>query len=183
MARQFDALDGAHCDFIKAQHIYFVGTAARDGRVNVSPKGTDSLHIAGPNRILWANLTGSGNETAGHLRDINRMTLMWCSFEKRPLILRCYGSARAIHPRDDDWAEAIAIFGEIPGLRQVFDMSVEMVQTSCGYAVPFMDYREDRQVLRHWSLDKGEDGLRDYWAEKNRSTLDGLPTGIFPDEG
>ncbi len=181
MAKFFDGIDDAHRKFIEAQHIFFVGTAARDGRVNVSPKGTEDVHIDGPNRIIWANLTGSGNETAGHLQDVNRMTLMWCSFETRPLILRCYGTARTIHARDPEWDGLRGHFSDNPGLRQIYDMHVEQVQTSCGYAVPFMDYREDRQVLRKWAEDKGEDGVRAYWAERNSRTIDGLPTGVVDD--
>lgn len=178
MAKQFDRIEDAHARFIGEQHLFFVATAAPEGRVNLSPKGMDSLRIAGPNRILWMNLTGSGNETAGHLRLSPRMTLMWCSFTTRPLILRAYGTARAVHRRDPDWTELAAEFPDRPENRQIYDMSVEMMQTSCGYAVPFMDYREERETLEKWSADRGEDGLRAYWAEKNTATIDGYDTGI-----
>ena len=103
MADQFQALTESHMAFIRAQKIFFVGSAARDGRVNVSPKGQDGLAVLGPSEILWLNLTGSGNETAAHLLEVNRLTLMWCAFEGPPLILRVYGSAVAVHPRDEDW--------------------------------------------------------------------------------
>ena len=96
MARQFDRIEDDHRRFIEAQHMFFTGSAAPDGRVNISPKGMDSLRVMGANRILWLNLTGSGNETAGHLLEHPRMTLMWCSFTTRPLILRCYGTARTV---------------------------------------------------------------------------------------
>lgn len=182
MAKQFDAIADAHQAFIEDQHIFFVGTAAETGRVNVSPKGMDSLRVLGPNRIIWRNLTGSGNETAGHLARVNRMTLMWCSFEKRPQIMRCYGTARTLQEGDADFAALDALFPNDPGARQVFDMQVEMLQTSCGYAVPFMEFQSDREVLAHWSADKGPDGIRQYWHEKNRTTIDGFETGI-PDSG
>lgn len=178
MAKQFDRIEDPHRAFIEAQHIFFVGTAAETGRVNVSPKGMDSLRVLGPNRIAWRNLTGSGNETAGHLARINRMTLMWCGFEKRPLILRAYGTARTVHPRDADWEALNGLFAADIGARQVYDMTVEMVQTSCGYAVPFMDYAGERDTLRHWTDDKGEDGIHAYWSDTNAETIDGLPTGI-----
>ena len=103
MATRFAAFEDNHRAFIGAQHIFFVATAAAGGRVNLSPKGMDSLRVAGPNRVLWLNVTGSGNETAGHLIQSNRMTLMWCGFETRPLILRAYGTARTVHRRDADW--------------------------------------------------------------------------------
>ncbi|MEC7764241.1 MAG: pyridoxamine 5'-phosphate oxidase family protein [Pseudomonadota bacterium] len=179
MAKQFDSIETPHKRFIEDQHLYFVGSAARDGRVNVSPKGMDSLRIMGPNRIVWLNLTGSGNETAGHLKDVNRMTLMWCSFTTRPLILRCYGTAETVHPRDAAWGELYGLFDDNAGARQIYDMTVEMVQTSCGYAVPFFDNPRERDTLTKWSDDKGEDGILAYWDEKNRTTIDGADTGIF----
>ncbi|MEC3863202.1 pyridoxamine 5'-phosphate oxidase family protein [Mesobacterium sp. TK19101] len=178
MAKRFDKLGEDHIAFINAQHIYFTGSAAPTGRVNVSPKGMDSLRVLGPNRILWLNLTGSGNETAGHLAQDPRMTLMWCSFTTRPLILRAYGTARAVHRNAPDWAGLVAPFGDPLGARQVYVMTVDLVQTSCGYAVPFMDHAGDRDTLVTWTRDKGEDGLRAYWASTNSETLDGKPTGI-----
>ncbi len=178
MAKQFQQIEDDHRAFIEEQAIFFTGTAAPEGRVNVSPKGMDSLRVLGPNRIVWLNWTGSGNETAGHLLQSNRMTLMWCSFGKRPLILRAYGSARTIQERDPDWAEMLGHFDEAVGARQVYDMSVEMVQTSCGYAVPYMDNPRGRDTLSIWAEKKGRDGVRDYWVERNTQTLDGQPTGI-----
>jgi hypothetical protein len=138
----------------------------------------NSLRILSPTRILWLNLTGSGNETAAHLACDPRMTLMWCSFSTRPLILRAYGTARAIHHRDPDWTALAAQLPDQPGARQIVDVAIDLVQSSCGFAVPFMDYREDRPVLRNWAEDKGPDGLRTYWDTRNRQTIDGLPTGI-----
>ncbi len=179
MAKQFEQIDLTHKDFIEAQHIYFCGTAAPEGRVNLSPKGMDSLRVMGPNRIIWLNLTGSGNETAGHLQQSPRMTLMWCSFEKRPLILRTYGTARAIHRTDPDWGQLAHEFGPVPlGARQIYDMTVDLVQTSCGYAVPYYDNPRPRDTLVKWADDRGPEGIQDYWQEKNTQTLDGAPTGI-----
>ena len=178
MAKQFPSLDDAHRRFIEDQHMFFCASAAPEGRVNVSPKGMDSLRIMGPNRILWMNLTGSGNETAGHLRESPRMTLMWCSFTTRPLILRCYGTAAAIHEGDEGWAEAASHFPTHRSARQVFDLSIDLVQTSCGYAVPFMDYRAERDTMQKWVDGKSDDELRDYWKTTNTQTLDGKPTGV-----
>jgi hypothetical protein len=179
MAKQFNSIEPPHRAFIEAQHMFFVGTAAAEGRVNISPKGMDSLRVLDENRIVWRNMTGSGNETAGHLKQINRITLMWCGFEKRPMILRAYGSARTLHPRDADFADLNALFADEPGARQIYDVSVEMVQTSCGYAVPFFDYAGERDTLKKWALDRGDDGVSDYWAEKNQQTIDGLPTDVL----
>ena len=178
MGKQFDALAAPHIKFITAQHIFFVATAASDGRVNVSPKGMDSLRVMAPDRIVWRNLTGSGNETAGHLASVNRMTLMWCGFERQAMIMRAYGTAQTLHVGDDGFDALNAMFFNSPGARQIYDMQVEMVQTSCGYAVPFYDYVEDRQVLQDWAKDKGTEGVRSYWRERNQKTLDGKPTHV-----
>ncbi|MDD9744464.1 MAG: pyridoxamine 5'-phosphate oxidase family protein [Marinovum algicola] len=178
MGKQFEALSDAHRDFIAAQHMFFCGTAAAEGRVNISPKGMDSLRVLGPNRIVWLNMTGSGNETAGHLARDPRMTLMWCSFDKRPQILRTYGRARTLHRDAADWDDMIARFGDRLGARQIYDLSIDMVQTSCGYSIPFMDFTGERDTLTRWGEDRGAEGIRDYWASRNRETIDGLPTGI-----
>ncbi|MCV2881374.1 pyridoxamine 5'-phosphate oxidase family protein [Actibacterium sp. XHP0104] len=177
MAKQFDAFEDHHIAFIEKQHMFFVGSAAPEGRVNVSPKGMDSLRILGPNRLLWLNLTGSGNETAGHLLQANRMTVMWCSFTTQPMIMRAYGTARTVHVDDAGFAELAAHFPGFIGTRQIFDMSVEMVQTSCGFGVPFFDHVGERDTLQIWAEKRGPEGVRAYW-EKNRETLDGAPTGI-----
>lgn len=182
MARQFKELGPDLQAFIAAQKIFFVGTAASTGQVNVSPKGMDSLRVRAPNRIVWLNLTGSGNETAGHLAQVNRMTLMWCSFDTRPLILRAYGRATAIHRGAPGWDDLAAEFPvdlrADPGARQIFDLTIDLVQTSCGYAVPFMQFEGERPVLRDWAAGKGSDGIAAYWDDRNRRTIDGFDTGI-----
>ncbi|WP_343069124.1 pyridoxamine 5'-phosphate oxidase family protein [Hymenobacter citatus] len=124
-----------------------MGTAAADGRVNISPKGQDTLRVLDANRVAWLNLTGSGNETAAHLLAVNRITLMWCAFEGKPNILRLYGTATVYHPRDAEWAELLPLFPPLPGARQIVVVEVELVQTSCGMAVPFFDYRAERNGL------------------------------------
>lgn len=178
MGKRFPELQPDQIAFISEQHLYFVGTAAPGTRVNLSPKGMDSLRILSSTRILWLNLTGSGNETAAHLALDPRITLMWCSFTTRPLILRAYGTGRAVHRADADWDRLAAQLPNQPGARQIVEVAIDLVQSSCGFAVPFMDFREDRPVLRDWATGKGPDGLRTYWDERNRQTIDGLPTGI-----
>lgn len=178
MAKQFDRIEDDHKRFIREQHMFFVATAAPDGRVNLSPKGMDSLRIVGDHRILWMNLTGSGNETAGHLLENPRMTLMWCSFTTRPLILRAYGTAKAVHPSDANWAVVSKDFPEHRSARQVFDLTIDMMQTSCGWAVPFMDYVSERDTMQKWVDGKSDDQIRTHWVEKNQVTIDGKPTGM-----
>lgn len=178
MASLFNRIPLTHQTFIAAQHMFFVATAAATGRVNTSPKGMDSLRVLTPNRIIWRNSTGSGNETAGHLRLDPRMTLMWCSFAAQPMILRCYGTARTIHIGEEGWEEANAAFPPDRAARQIFDMTVDLVQSSCGYGVPRMGFEGNRPDAEAWSAAKGPDGIRAYWDEKNHATIDGFATGI-----
>jgi len=178
MGKKYDAINERLVDFIIQQHIFFVATAAADGRVNLSPKGMDSLRITSPNQVVWLNLTGSGNETAAHLLANDRMTLMFCAFEGEPKILRLYGHARAYTEDDPEWDAHIGRFPSLPGARQIILMNVDLVQTSCGFGVPLFDYRGDRENLREWAGKKGEAGLRAYWKERNSRSLDGKPTGF-----
>lgn len=178
MAKQLNQLSPKLIAFIEKQKIYFVGTAGVEGRVNVSPKGMDSLRVLDQNRVIWLNLTGSGNESAAHVQENGRMTVMFCAFEGAPMILRLYGEARAIHPLDETWSPLIAHFPEYVGARQIFDLSIDLVQTSCGFAVPLFDFAEERDTLTKWADQKGTDGIRSYWTERNRTTIDGFETHI-----
>lgn len=181
MAKQYGEITPKLQTFIAQQHLFFVGTAAADGRVNVSPKGMDTLRVLSPQRVVWLNLTGSGNETAAHLLENPRMTLMFCALAGDPLILRLYGQAKTFHPRDPEWIALSALFEPLPGARQVIDMQIDLVQTSCGMAVPYYDFQSEREQLRNWAIDKGEAGLNTYWQQKNQVSIDGKPTQIFAD--
>ena len=178
MGKLYTQLTDDLTSFIRRQKLFFVGTAANDGRVNVSPKGMNTLRVITENRVVWLNLTGSGNETAAHLRENDRITLMFCAFEGDPLILRLYGHARIFHPRDAEWGGIIALFPTIPGIRQIIDISVDLVQTSCGFGVPLFEFKAKREQLEKWAEKKGPEGIRQYWQEKNQVSLDGRPTGI-----
>ncbi len=178
MGKQLEKISSKLKEFIEKQPIFFVGTARTTGKINVSPKGMDSLRIIDPNRVVWLNLTGSGNETAAHLLESDRMTIMFCAFDGNPLILRLYGTAAAYHERDAVFQEHINLFPKHMGSRQIIDMKVEMVQTSCGFAVPLMEFQEERTILKDWAEKKGEDGIREYWQNRNSISLDGHETGI-----
>ncbi len=178
MANRIAAIHASLQEFIQQQHVFFVGTAAADGRVNVSPKGMDSLRVLTPNRVIWLNVTGSGNETAAHISELNRMTIMFCAVAGKPLILRLYGEARAVHPADAGWEELQAHFPPLPGARQIFDVQIDLVQTSCGMAVPYMEYEGERDALNQWADRLGESGIASYWQEKNTKSLDGKPIEI-----
>lgn len=179
MGKRYTSIGSQHRAFIGAQKLFFVATAAKDGHVNLSPKGLDTLWVLDERTVVWLNGTGSGNETAAHLLDSPRMTLMFCAFEGPPLILRLYGHAETYHPRDAAWDDLIGLFPPLGGARQVFKLHVALVQTSCGFGVPLFDYGGDREQMHTWAARKGEDGIQRYWEEKNQVSLDGYPTDIL----
>jgi Pyridoxamine 5'-phosphate oxidase len=179
MAERFEKLDDKLKAFIKEQHMYFVGTAGAEGYVNVSPKGMDSFRIIDDCTVAWLNLTGSGNETAAHVLENGRMTIMFCSFDKQPLIMRLYGHATTIHPRDERWARFYALFPDYTGARQIFLLDLDLVQTSCGYAVPYYKLKGERPTLTKWADTRGAEGIHNYWVEKNAKSLNDKDTGIL----
>ena len=181
MGKRFDHIPDEQIAFIQKQKMFVVGTAAADGTVNVSPKGCDSFRVLDKNRVAWLNLTGSGNETATHVVEHPRMTIMFSAFEGPPNILRLYGTATVMHPRDDSWEQFASLFPAWTGARQIFEMKVELVQTSCGFAVPYYDYAGERETLTKWADKKGKEGIEGYWDDRNRVSLDGKPTGILPE--
>ena len=174
MAEFFDELNDAHRAMIAAQPVFFVATAAADARINLSPKGYDCFRVLGPKRVAYLDLGGSGNETNAHLLADGRITLMFCNFRQPALILRIYGRGSPVVPWDREWDELAAHFTLLPGTRQIFDIAVESVQTSCGYGVPLMTLDRERPTLlkHHAKADPGE------WAGKHkrrRTSIDGLP--------
>lgn len=179
MAKLYPGLTEQLTSFIAEQKIFFVATAVEQGSVNVSPKGMDSLRVLNDKRIVWLNVTGSGNETSAQLQQLNRMTLMFCSLTGDPLILRLYGKATEITPTDKNWDELYSLFSPLPGCRQIFDLDIDQVQTSCGMAVPLFDYVGEREQLNKWAEKKGEEGIKQYWQDKNQLSLDGYPTDIM----
>ena len=158
-----------------------MASAPNNGRINLSPKGMDAFRVLSENQVAFMNLTGSGNETAAHLNENGRLTIMFCAFESNPLILRLYGQGRAIHRRDEEWASFAPMFPEIPGSRNIVLMAVESVQTSCGFAVPLYDYLGDRDLLTKWAENRGEAGVEEFWVDNNQESIDGLPTKLIQD--
>ncbi len=175
-----DRLTPSRVEFIQAQPMFFVATAGASGRVNVSPKGMDTLRVVDDRRIVWLNLTGSGNETAAHVTENRRMTLMWMSIGPEPLILRVYGTASVLHPRDPRWGDEVDRFPQLAGSRQVFDLEIELVTSSCGSGVPEMTVVADRGAteLEPFYAAMSDDEIHDYWQRKNSTSLDGRPTGL-----
>ena len=165
--------------FIERQHLFFVATAPlAGGHVNLSPKGMDSFRVLGPTTVAYLDNVGSGNETAAHVLDNGRITFMFCAFEGSPLILRLYGTGRAVLPGDAGWAALAGHFPARPGIRQIIVAELTRVQTSCGEAVPFYGYVGERDQLIEWASGKGPEGLAAYQREKNVRSIDGLPTPL-----
>ncbi len=178
-----ETLSTERVQFIEAQPMFFVATAAAGGTVNVSPKGMDTLRVLAPDRIAWLNLSGSGNETAAHVLAAGRMTLMWMSIGTTPIILRVYGQARVVYPRHDDWDDLARHFPEFGGSRQIFDLHVDKTADSCGTGVPIMSVEADRGVtdLEPFYAKMTEERLLGFWERKNTTSIDGFPTNIFTD--
>jgi hypothetical protein len=177
MAKQFDGIDAALAEWIRAQHMFFVASAplSAAGHVNLSPKGLDSLAILGPREVAYLDFVGSGAETIAHARENGRITLMLCAFEGPPRIVRLQGRAAAVEPGDADFASLAAKFPPQDGVRAVLRVALTRIADSCGYGVPLMRYEGDRKQLAAWVERKGPDGLREYQLANNRVSLDGLP--------
>lgn len=181
MAKQFPSLTPELKSFIERQHIFFTASATADSRINLSPKGLDGFRVVGDNEVCYLDHTGSGNEAAAHLMADGRLTIMFCAFEGPPMILRLYGRGRVARKGTDDYARCLAGFfdgNEPAGARQIVIQDIDLVQTSCGFGVPLHDYKEERPSLVRWAESKGEEGIADYWREKNMVSMDGLPTGV-----
>lgn len=178
MAAFLDALTDELIAFIGRQPMFFVATAAADGRINLSPKGQDCFRVLSPTACAFLNLTGSGNETDAHLKRDGRITVMFNSFDKKPLILRLYGRGSTAPHGSAAFAETIDRFPDIPGARQIVFIGIESVQTSCGYAVPEMELVRQRPVLNQWAQAKGPEALAAYWRQKNTKSIDGFGTEL-----
>lgn len=168
-------LDDALRSFIEAQPVFFVGSAplGGEGRVNVSPKGLDTLRVLSSTEVAYVDLGGSGNETSAHLLENGRLTLMFCAFEGSPRIVRLYGRGRVVMRQDADWAELASRFGAFPGARQIVVLRIERVGVSCGYGVPLMRLEGPRPIL---AAKRCAADARPYWREGNEASIDGLPT-------
>lgn len=176
MGKPHNEITDALRTFIEAQSVFFVATAplSGDGHVNLSPKGLDTFRVLSPRRVMYLDLTGSGNETAAHVVENGRITIMMCAFAGPPRILRLYGRGRVMLPSDGEWSALRRQFGDHPGVRQIVLVDVEQVRTSCGFGVPLMDDARPRDTLIRWAEAKGRDGLSAYRRTKNARSIDGL---------
>ncbi|CAN5159768.1 pyridoxamine 5'-phosphate oxidase family protein [soil metagenome] len=181
MAKFYTELDESLKAFIAKQHIYFHASAPSRGRINLSPKGLDTFRIPNDRCVAYLDLTGSECETAAHLAEDGRLTLMFCSFETKPLILRLYGIGRVVHRRDPEWDELHANFQSYPGERQIIVLDIESIMSTCGFAVPLFEFVGNRDQLTKFACKTGEEGMEDYRRKKNQTSIDGLPTYLLED--
>lgn len=179
MAKFYSSLTPELIQFIEEQKMFFTATAPTEGRINLSPKGIDTFRCLDKQTVAYLDLTGSGNETAAHLEENGRMTIMFCSFSETPLILRLYGQGKVVRPRDKQWSELYQNFPTYEGERQIIMLTLTSAQTSCGFGVPIYEYQETRETLIDWAKKKGETGIYDYWQQKNQESIDGLPTKLL----
>jgi hypothetical protein len=180
MAKLYDNITDDLAAFIRAQPLFFVASAPLDphGHVNLSPKGLDCFHILSPQKVAYLDLTGSGNETSAHLEENGRITFMFCAFAGPPRILRLYGHGQVVLPQMPAWNLLAPHFPHYTGTRQIIVADITRVQTSCGFGVPLLDYVEQRDTLLRWAETKGEEGITAYRCEKNKTSIDGLPTPL-----
>lgn len=166
-------------DFIKEQKMFFTATAPVSGRINLSPKGIDTFRCLDTKTVGYLDLTGSGNETSAHIQENGRMTIMFCSFTTKPLILRLYGKGEVVKLGSEKWNELIPNFIRDFGERQLILLHIESTQTSCGFGVPIYELVTERDTLIDWAEGKDEEKLKDYWRANNLSSIDGLPTNLL----
>lgn len=178
MAKFFETIDEVTREFILRQHMFVTGTAAATGRINLSPKGMDTFRILDQKTVAYLDMTGSGNETSAHIKHDGRLTIMMCSFDQTPLILRIYGRGEVVLPNDPKWPDLANHFNLLPGARQIVVLHIESMQTSCGYGVPRMDHRGDRDTLVKWAESKGEEAIAAYRRKNNRTSIDGYTTHL-----
>ena len=178
MAKLYAEIDGKLADFIGRQKMFFVGSAplSGEGHVNLSPKGYDAFRILGPKQVAYCDLGGSGIETVAHIRENGRITIMFCAFEGPAMILRLYGRGSVLQFDERGYEERKReLFPNIGQARNIVTVDVERIADSCGWGVPFYEFKSEREQLTRWigSVTQEE------WEKKryatNAQSIDGLP--------
>lgn len=163
--------------WIEQQRMFFVASAplSAEGHINVSPKGGEAFKVLGPLEAVYHDYTGSGAETAAHIRENGRIVIMFCAFVGPPKIVRLHGTGTLItrdHARFNELAE---VFPENPGTRAFVHVTVKRVSDSCGFSVPFYEFQAPRDTLDRWAAKKSPEELESYRDAKNLRSIDGLP--------
>jgi len=180
MGKEHSQITVEHKEFIENQKLFFVCTSPlnANGHINLSPKGFDCFRVLSATRVGYLDIVGSGNETSAHLLENGRITFMFCAFDGPPKILRLYGKGRTVLPGDNEWEELSKHFTILPATRQIIVADIFKVKSSCGFGIPYYEYKGDRDHSFKWAETKGEDGLEEYKKEKNMVSMDGLPAPI-----
>jgi len=177
MGREYEEVTSEVAEWIAQQRMFFVATAplSAHGHINCSPKGMDTFRILGPREVGYLDLTGSGIETAAHLRENRRIVFMFCAFSGPPKIMRLHGVGDYQVPGTARFEEVAGLFPDMPGTRGIVRVTLTRIADSCGYAVPRYDFVEERDTLKRWAESKGAEGLELYRKNRNEKSLDGLP--------
>lgn len=180
MSKQHELIDADLAAWIGLQRVFFVATAplSPDGHINSSPKGGEAFRILGPLEVVYQDYTGSGAETAAHLRENGRIVIMFCAFDGPPQIVRLHGIGGIITPDHSRFAEFASLFPSNPGTRAFIHVTINRVSDSCGYSVPLFQFQGNRDSLDRWAETQGPEKLDAYRAAKNQRSIDGLPA--FP---
>ena len=184
MGNTYDQIDSALEHFIRAQRVFFVATAPLNpgGRINLSPKGLDTLRVLDPHTLAYLDYVGSGAETIAHLRENQRIVVMLCAFEGPPRIVRLHGRGEVFEPPDQRFDQLRGLFAAEPRARSIIRIAIDRISDSCGYGVPLFAFERDRSQLREWAARKGEQGLAEYQTTMNRVSIDGLPALRWPEQ-
>ena len=183
MGKLFDRIDQSLKEFLQAQKMFFVATAPLDatGHVNLSPKGLDTLRVLDPQTIAYLDYVGSGAETIAHLRENQRIVLMLCAFQGPPRIVRFHGRGSVFEPHEPEFNQLRGLFPAEPTGRAIVHIAIDRIADSCGYGVPLYAFEGQRSQIPDWVARKGPQGLHEYQARKNRTSIDGLPALRWPD--
>lgn len=179
VAKTFDLINDQLSEWLIGQPVFFISTAplAGDGFINCSPKGNrQEFAVLGPRTVAYLDQTGSGVETIAHLKENGRIVVMFCAFSGPPRIVRLHGTGRVALKDSPEFETLCGQFSgaEGVGVRSIIVVEVERTSDSCGYGVPFMNFEDHRPTMDQWTNRKGLSGIRDYWAEKNRRSIDDL---------
>lgn len=172
----YDQLDERIIKFIEKQKMFFVASAplSGDGHVNISPKGYDAFKVIDDTTVAWLDLGGSGIETQAHVQENGRITIMFCAFEGPANILRLFGTGEVVNPHHADWEEMLGMFPDFRRARGVFRVKLNRIQDSCGWGVPFMEFKGERDQLTRYVDNKTPDEWVESRYAKNAASIDGL---------
>ncbi|MFD6418798.1 pyridoxamine 5'-phosphate oxidase family protein [Streptomyces sp. NPDC060194] len=187
MGKLYERIDARLRAFIEDQPVFFTASAplSGDGHVNLSPKGrAGTLVVIDELNLAYLDFGGSHAETIAHLRENGRITLMWCAFSGPPKILRVHGTGEPVFRDDRRWEELVKLFGDAdgPAARAIVLVRAERVSDSCGFAVPFMAYEEERTLHAEYFGRKTDEEFAAYCEGKEYvgQSVDGLPALPLP---